>query len=331
MRLGKLSESILKRSVLIPASTKQRELLTTKKPGIDAGVLQMDGAVMVTASATEVIEDNAFELALLCCHKACNNMYAAGATPKGMQIQLMLPSFYEEGALKKLMQTIRAFCDAYQIAITGGQTDTLSSVSKAILSVTVFGSKEASFPDQSKLKKVAPGDCIVMSKYIAVEGTWKMTRFFREEMKDRFSANFLSKGDAFFDWCSVEKEAVIAKKLGVVAMHDVSRCGIFGALWELASREGLGLKVDFSAIPVKQETIEYSEVLDMNPYCMAGAGSLLMVTSKGEALVEALEAAGVPAKLIGTMTGDQNKVILNGDEVRNIDVPAQDEFDRKKQ
>lgn len=325
MRMGKPTETILKRSVLIPVSRKSEDLLTTKKPGMDSAVLAWKDEELVLASASEVLEPGGDWSVFLCCEKVCNNLYAAGAEPISFQVQLLLPPEMEEPQLKQIMRALRRFCDREQITVAGGQTEITDAVKKPVLAITSVGKKPEDFPLQSVHKKVHDGDAIVMSKYLAVEGTWWMVHAHSDRMKERFSASFLEKGTSFFNWLSVKEEARIAVESGAAAMHDVSRGGLFAALWELSAREGMGIVVDLKRIPVKQETIEYCEVLGLNPYYLAGTGALLMVTPDGEALAEKLTAAGISAEVIGHMAAGNDKLVINGDEVRSIDPPLLDE------
>ena len=46
------------------------------------------------------------------------------------------------------------------------------------------------------------------------------------------------------------------------------------------------MKIELQKIPVWQETVEVSEVFDINPYMLDGTGSLLIVTNNGERLVD---------------------------------------------
>ena len=107
-------------------------------------------------------------------------------------------------------------------------------------------------------------------------------------------------------------------------MHDVSQGGVFGALWEMSERAGVGLHVELKKIPVRQETIEICNYFDINPYQMYGQGALLFGTDRGEALVTELRAKRIPAAVIGRTTQGNDRVIRNGGEIRFLDRPAQD-------
>ena len=113
---------------------------------------------------------------------------------------------------------------------------------------------------------------------------------------------------------------------GDVALHDISTGGVFAGVWELTSASGLGVKIELQKIPVWQETVEVSEVFDINPYMLDGTGSLLIVTDNGERLVDVLEEKGINASVIGIITSDKNRVLINGDETRFLEPQRGDEI-----
>ena len=82
-----------------------------------------------------------------------------------------------------------------------------------------------------------------------------------------------------------------------------------------------GVEIGLKAIPIRQETVELSEYLDVNPYTMPSAGSLLIVAEDGAAMVQVLEDAGIPAAVIGKVTDNKDKVLLNDTERRYLEQP----------
>ena len=59
------------------------------------------------------------------------------------------------------------------------------------------------------------------------------------------------------------------------------------------------MDVDLRRIPIRQETIEVCERLDVDPYKLEAKGSVLIGTAQGDALVRELEAHGIHAAVIG--------------------------------
>jgi hydrogenase maturation factor len=130
------------------------------------------------------------------------------------------------------------------------------------------------------------------------------------------------------EYLSVRPEAQICAGEGADFLVDLSEGGIYAALWRLSVKTRRGLRVDMAAIPLLQETIELANYYDIDPYKMRSAGSLLAVTADADALVEALEGSGIPAGKIGELTEDHDKILINDDEVRYLDLPQTDELHR---
>ena len=127
-------------------------------------------------------------------------------------------------------------------------------------------------------------------------------------------------------YLSVIPEAATAMKSGVCGMHDVSRGGIFGALWEMASGAGVGLEVDLKKLPIKQETVEICEFFELNPYELLSGGCLIMVTEDGNGLVSALAREEIPAVIVGRTTDSNDRILYNEDEKRYLDMPKTDQI-----
>ena len=112
-------------------------------------------------------------------------------------------------------------------------------------------------------------------------------------------------------------------------MKDVSEHGLFGALYEAAELIGKGVSVNLKDIPVKQEIIELCNFLDINPYEMKSSGMLLMVTDDKDGLLKAFEEAGINAAAIGSVSDNNDKVVINGEEKRFLDKIKQDSIYKK--
>ena len=75
--------------------------------------------------------------------------------------------------------------------------------------------------------------------------------------------------------------------------------GVLGALWFFAERFGLGMDVSLRRIPIRQETVEISEILDVNPYQLYGRGAALIRTARTGLLIDELAGRGIAAERIG--------------------------------
>ena len=84
-------------------------------------------------------------------------------------------------------------------------------------------------------------------------------------------------------------------------------------------------------IPILQETVEVCELADVNPYRLMSGGCYLLAADSGWALARSLQAAGIPAAVIGRITKDKKRLICNGDVLTYLDRPQMDELDRIKE
>lgn len=316
MKKGKISEPILKRSVLKYIKPNNEFVQKGAAVGADCALFSKNESIPAVATASVSGEKGSLQVshAIL---RAVNNLAAGGAKATAVQIHIMMPERAREIALKRMMEAAAETVATLGITISGGHTETLEDIQQPIVSVTAFGYLE----EEWEVSEVAAGQEIVMTKWIGLGETARLAREKEEELLTRYPLFFIRSAQSLEQYYSIIPEAATAVKSDISAMHDVAGGGIFGALWELGEKAGVGLQVYLKKIPIKQETVEVCEFLGYNPYEMRSDGALLIVTADGHALVEALAREGIPAEVIGMITDNNDKVIINDDEKRFLEPP----------
>ena len=329
MKLGKLSESVLNRSILKPIKTKGDFALCGAAVGNDCALF----ALSERAGLATAMQEGALAVEAYPCgfpvsnliHKAVNNLLVKYAKPLGIELCFLFPEELEEARVKQVSAEVKACCDALGIDVFGGQSCVSAQVKAPFAVVTAYG--EVSVEHMAAAgQELRPGMEIVLSKWIGLEGTALLAGRFKDRLQERFPTSLVEEAESFGNYLSLIPEAATAVKSGVCRMHDASKGGILGALWELAQGAGVGLSVDLKAIPVKQETIEICEFFDVNPYELLSGGCLLMVARNGEKLIEELQEADIPASIIGRITSGNDKVVINGEETRFLEPAKSDEI-----
>lgn len=323
MKTGKASESVLKRSVFKQLHTKRDEVISAVGTGLDAAVLKLDADEM-TVLSTNPVMGTLEELGGYGVLSVVSNLAAAGATPVGILLTILLPEKEDERTLKKIVAQAQEVCDRYQIQILGGHTEVTKAVNQPVLSLVAVGKAKKDSLCLSKGAK--PGMDILIANWIALEGTVILAAEKEQELLTRYTAPFLDKTKALKKFLDIQKAAQIAAGHGVGAMKDGSRGGIFGTLWEFAEASGIGLEIDLKKIPIRQETVEVCEFLGVNPYELHAGGCLLMAAEDGNALVQALEREGIFATVIGKATAGNDRVLLNEEERRFLEPAKPDEL-----
>ena len=323
MKIGKIPESVLKRSILKQIRTRRSEVLLGADVGEDCAAVKLREDEIFVLS-TDPITGTTEDIGSLSIQVTLNDLASAGAEPVGVLITALLPEYMEEPEIRAVMQQAESACAKANVQIMGGHTEITDAVSRPVLTVTGVGkAKEGSLVSTAGAKA---GMDIVMTKWAGLEGTSILAKEKKEELLTRFSESFLLEAQRFDQMLSVLPESSVAVQFGVSAMHDVTEGGIFGALWEMAERSGVGLEIELKKIPLRQETVEICEFFGLNPYGLISSGSMLMASADGNGLVLSLKKAGIHAVVIGKAAAGNDRVLINGEERRFLEPPKTDEL-----
>lgn len=324
MKNGKVSEAILKRSVLRQLHSRNDNVI--KGPGIaeDAGILSVAGNVAVSTNSVSFDFGDTKLLADLAVNRGVNGVAAEGATPLAITTDLLIPTTWNEAWVKELVKEIDAQCDRLDVAVINGHTQVTRAVNTPVVSVTALGDiSKDNVIDNSRIK---PGMDVIMTGFAGIFGTAVLAAEKCADLRSRYSQPFIDRAAGYLKYISVVKEAAAAVNAGVSGLHDVSEGGIFAALWELAQAANVGLDIQTKDIPIKQETVEICEFFDINPYKLISTGSLLIVAADGNSVVREIEKAGGCASIIGVTTDSNDRVLIQGEERRFLETAQADEL-----
>lgn len=354
MRIGKVKESILKRSVLRQLHNHSEQ--GSPASGEDAGVLfipefmpeftQGFSGKNGVAMAVNPVEGWTFA-AKRAVYGAVNSMLAAGAAPKAISLSILMPEEAEEKQLKALIKEIDSLCMQENILVLSGHTAVSPYVSTLILSVTAMGSitenrkditankenntanKESIADSKGNTKQVAVVNAdldLVVAGTVGREGAAMLAAEYAKRLEERYAPSYVEAAKHLFDDGSMTAVEDILQEKEVVSVHDVREGGIFAALWEMAAAANVGLSIDLKNIPIKQHTIEVCEYFNLNPYMLRSGGTLLLACANGVRIVEQLKNAGVQAAVIGQTTAGNDRLIRYDDEARFLEPPKMDEY-----
>ncbi len=323
MKVGKIPESVLKRSVFQQIHTRREEVFLGAGVGEDCAAVKLLEDEMFVIS-TDPVTGTATDIGHLAIHITLNDLASAGAEPVGVMLTILLPEQAQETDLKQMMGQIEKACAQANVQIMGGHTEVTRAVNQPI--VNVCGVGKVKIGRLVSTTGAKPGDDILATKWIGLEGTSILAKEKEQELLGRYPKELVKVAQEFAQYLSVLPEAAVAMESGVSAMHDVTEGGIFGALWELAESSGVGLEIDLKKIPVKQETIEVCEFFNINPYELISSGCMLMASPDGNTLVRKLNKAGIHAAVIGKATTGNDRILRNEEEQRFLEPPKTDEL-----
>lgn len=321
MKAGKLSYNALKRSVLRPLKKKRTEVVSGPRIGCGSAQIQLSGGKLAAATNTVSI-DSPLAIPFLL-HRVLNDLAACGACGIAVEAALTIPQYTPEPELAGWMKCLEKEAEACAVDVCGGHTMVSEDVLKPILSLTALGEQQYFLP-----QKPEAGMELIVTKQIGLEGTAFLATEREVELSERYTYEFILAAKQMAAEMSAKEEAEMAAEEGAAAMHNLSEGGILGALWEMADGAGLGLEVNMKDIPIRQETVEICEFFEVNPYQLISGGSMLIAGSDGHRISRRLQQAGIPASVIGRFTDKNDRILVNGDEIRYLDRPKQDELYR---
>ena len=323
MKIGKVSQTILKRSILKTLQFQREE--TIIQPSVEEmcyGIeVKEDEQILSTSAA---LYGNEKDLGVFALAQVVNDLATRGAKAVGVSVHIMLPPYAYESRLKTMMEHIERASSAHTVQVLCAKAEVSPAINKAMVYMNGMGVLKKGELLQSNMGK-ADQD-IVLLKWIGLEGTFRVMREKEEELSKRFVPTFLNQIQMLESEIFSEKALFLAKEFGVSAMHQITSGGILAALWEFAESSDVGMEVDLKKMSIKQETVEVCEYFHLNPYQLTSAGSVLIATDRGEELVSKFAEKGIQATVLGRTTVDKARVILGGEEKRFLDRPAADEL-----
>ena len=324
MKKGKISQNQWNRSVDKKIRYRSKHLVERPLAGSETLTYRLlsetvVGSTMQTETGpAEILGKKAF-------YRMYNALLAAGTRAEGMQVQLLLPESASEQQIKNIMGQLGEYGAAYEVDIGRVHTEISELVKAPLLTLSGFGKQDVTETGSSRF---CPGQQIIMTKWAGAAGAAELAYVNKRSLMKYFPAVYVDEAVEYL-WektageslLSIEKEIKTAWDMGAGAFHNVTKNGVFGALWEMAEMSHAGLEVHFAAIPVRQESIEICEQYGVNLYETDSLGSVLIGAEHGEDLVRRLREEGIPATIIGRVTDGNDRTICRGEETRFLTPP----------
>ena len=230
-----------------------------------------------------------------------NDIATSGAMPRWFLTTLLFPCNTTASEIWQVMHDLESTCRNWNITLCGGHTEITDAVTRPVVTGMLAGTvAKRDLIDKSNMK---PGDKVLMTKAVAVEGTAIIAAEFEGRLKELgLSETVIKQGKEFLVDISILTEAEIAaNSVGVSAMHDVTEGGLATALEELSIAGGHRIRIHMGAIPCFSQTQEISRLLDIDPLGLIGSGSLLICCRADayEGLMTRIQNVGIRVTCIG--------------------------------
>src|SRR3989304_6540358 len=301
--IGKLDYRLLEK-LLTLNPIKDPKVIVGPRIGEDAAVIDFGEKYLV--AKTDPITFTTHRIGWYSVNVNANDIAAMGATPKWFLATLLLP---EKRTNKKLVTQI--FNDiikstqALNITLCGGHTEISGKIDRPIVVGHMLGEV-----DKDKLvvnTNARPGDDILLTKGIAIEGTAIIAREKTSGLRKEFGEKFVKRAQAFINnpGLSVVKDALLANKAACIhAMHDPTEGGLATGIFELTKASGTGVIIEMEKIQIYKETEQICKLFNIAPLGLIASGALLIALDPKDTkeVIAILAKNGILCTPIGKLT-----------------------------
>ena len=318
-------------SLLSRISIKDKRVVMGPGIGKDAAVIDFGDRYLVTK--TDPITLTSSKIGWWGVYINANDVACLGANPKWFLAALLLPEGKTDRTLvEEIFSEILLACEELGVTLCGGHTEVTQKLEQPIVVGQMLGEvAKDRLVDSSKARV---GDEVILVKGVAIEGTSIIAHEKSEDLRGRFSEEFIHRCRRFFKepGISVVKEALLANSLvRLRGMHDPTEGGLWTGLYELAVAAKKGMHIEADAITIYPETELLCQAFGLDPLGLIASGALLMVAAARDTdkLIRGLGKEGVKAVRIGYLTpqGDGIRIRIKG-KLEEITPLSQDEIAR---
>jgi hydrogenase expression/formation protein HypE len=305
---GKIGHELFDNLIFTRCGATRKEVLNGPKFGVDVSVVDLQNglAMAMCSDPLSLIPGLGLEeSAWLSVHLTANDMATTGFAPQYGQFVLNLPATLSREDFKRYWEYIHVFCSKINLAITGGHTgfteNENSTIAGGVTFTTVAPKSQILTSDAAK-----PGNALLLTKGGAISSAAILAMSFPETVRQKAGNEVYRLACESFYTTSSLPDALAAvgadrEHSGVTAMHDVTEGGVLGAVYELISASGNGVKIYEDAIPVGEVQQSVCDIFSLDPKRCIGAGAMLIACENdaAERVIQRLSQASLPCAKIG--------------------------------
>ncbi len=328
--VGKLPQNVLIEMLTHKLSGTDPRVILGPGLGRDAAVIDFGERCLVTK--TDPITFASDEIGWYAVHVNANDVACLGAKPRWFIATLMLPERQTTKALvAEIFEQMHAACRDIGATVVGGHTEITHGLSRPIVVGAMFA--EVSPARLVRSDGARPGDVLLLTKGIAVEGTALLAREAPDRLQSAVAEEVLTEAARFLHapGISVVRDALVAADTGAVhAMHDPTEGGVATGIHEMMGAAGVGAEIAASALPIYPETEAICAALGLDPLGLIASGSLLAAVAPehAERVIAALQDEGIAAANIGTITAASDVILRSSEGARPLPTFERDEIAR---
>ncbi|MES9945470.1 MAG: hydrogenase expression/formation protein HypE [Candidatus Thiodiazotropha sp.] len=266
-----------------------------------------DGDLLFTTDGFTVqpLEFPGGDIGSLAVHGTTNDLAVSGALPKYLSLNAFIEEGFEVAQLQRIIQSIADAASAVDVQVVAGDTKVVRRGEGGGIYLATAGIGVRDHNLKLGMNMIKPGDRILVSGPVGDHGIAVMLA--REQ--------FGLRGDVQSDAGSVLPfTQSLLDMSGLRFMRDPTRGGVATVAHEICRATGMQVRLDQTAIPVRDPVTSVCEMLGYDPLFLACEGRVVAVVAPEQADQVLARWRGLPggelAALIGETRQDDPYVIL---------------------
>ncbi|MEX0786587.1 MAG: AIR synthase related protein [Dehalococcoidia bacterium] len=312
MKAGKLPADLLAK--LLARLPDDPRLLLGPGVGRDAAAIDLgDGRVLVAKADPVTFATD--QIGRYAVHVNANDVACLGARPAWFLATVLLPEGTPEQLADEIFEQIRTTCEELAIVPIGGHTEVTLGLPRPMIAGAMLGETTAGAlvrPDGAR-----PGDHVVLTKGIAIEGTALLARDAPDALRDRgVSEDLIARAAGLLSkpGISVVREALALADAGLAhALHDPTEGGLATALRELGEAANCPVTFRPEDVPVLPETAAICHAAGIDPLGLLASGALLIAVApeRCDECRRVVLDMGIDAACIGELASSSGDAIMD--------------------
>lgn len=277
----------------------------------DGAALRVGDRWLVITTDSHVIKPLFFpggDIGRLAVSGTVNDLAMMGATdPMALTCAVVVEEGFARSDLERVWKSIRETSFQAGAPIVTGDTKVMGrgEVDGLVLNTTGVALTDRVVPDAG----LRPGDRLIVTGTVGDHGLAIMATRHELALETRLASDVAPIH-------TLVRAALAAGGEGVVAMKDPTRGGVASALHEMADKGGVGIVLDETAVPIREEVRGVAELLGIDPLHVANEGKAVLGVRPevADAVLEALRGhpLGRDAAIIGRCVPDHaGRVVLD--------------------
>jgi hydrogenase expression/formation protein HypE len=321
---GKLSAELI-RDIFLPAF--QNPALARLD---DQAIVNVNGQRLAITTDSFVVKPLFFpggDIGSLAVHGTVNDLAMGGAMPLFLSAAFIIEEGFPMDELRRVVNSLQRAAEDAGVHVVTGDTKVVEKGKGDGLFINTTGIGLVPRAVDLSADRARPGDKVLLSGSIGDHGIAILAQ--REGLE--FETEIQSD--------SAPLHTLVAEMLGasceIRCMRDPTRGGVSSTLNEIAERSQVGIELEESSVPIREQVRGACELLGLDPLYVANEGKLIAIVAP-EAAEDVLHAMkhhplGLEARVIGTVKKENPGMVIMRTQfgtTRIVDMLAGDQLPR---